>query len=244
MKKFISLSQYPGKTGQYFYTKFFEHYNIDADYEPRATDDLPKSIARALEENIDGISVSMPFKKQVLNYLDKTTAYTEMYQSCNTIIVDDKKLVGYNADISGVEWACKNIKTGDRITVLGNGAMAAMFIKYLENDHYGHLNLASRSLGTWYKKDQATDILINATALGTSTADSPFTKLPDDVRLVIDLAIPNNNLRQQCLDAKVKYLSGKEFYKQQFLTQFKIYTGIEPDSKLFDDFESQRHERI
>lgn len=244
MKKFISLSQYPGKTGQYFYTKFFEHYNIDAVYEPRGTDNLASSLARALEERIDGISVSMPFKHEILKYLDDITGYSNIYQSCNTVVIEDKRLIGYNADIAGVDWACKHIKMTDRITVLGSGVMASMFVKFLEEYHYGNLNLAARSFKTWDKKDQPTDVIINATALGTSTSDSPFVELPKDTKLVIDLAIKDNTLKQQCLAAGVKYLSGKEFYKQQFLTQFKIYTGIDPDSTLFDEFERQQHERI
>jgi len=32
MKTYISLSSHPGTTGKYFYTKFFEHYGIDAVY--------------------------------------------------------------------------------------------------------------------------------------------------------------------------------------------------------------------
>lgn len=244
MKKYISLSQYPGKTGQYFYTKFFEYYNFDAEYEPRGTDNLAYSLARALEENVSGISISMPFKNEILQYLDTVTGYATVYQSCNTVVIDDKKFIGYNADIAGVDWACKHIQMSDKITVLGGGAMASMFIKFLEDDHYGNLNLAIRKAGSWENKDLPTDVIINATALGTSEPTSPFLELPRGVRLVIDLAINDNELKQQCLAAGIKYLSGKEFYKQQFLTQFNIYTGIKPDSELFDEFERQRYERV
>lgn len=241
MKKFISLSQYPSQTGQYFYNKFFEHYGIDATYESKATDDLPRSIVHALEENVSGISVSMPYKKQIINFLDKKTGYVEMYQSCNTVLVDDRKLTGYNSDIDGVAWACDQIGTSDRITILGSGAMFNMFVKYLEGDRYNNLNIAARSLRTWDRKDLPTDVIINATALGTSTKDSPYETLPAEVRLVIDLAIKDNTLAEQCKAAGVKYLSGIEFYKQQFLNQFKIYTGIEASGELFDEFQRQRN---
>lgn len=244
MKKFISLSQYPGRTGQYFYTRFFEYYDIDAAYEPKATANLAVSIAHALEEKISGISVSMPFKQEVIKFLDDTSSYVDMYQSCNTIIVDNNKLKGYNTDIAGVEWACKQIDRVDRITILGSGAMASMFVRCLEEDNYGKMIIAARSLNTWEQKDTATDVVINATSYGTATKNSPYTALPKNVKMVIDLAIKENDLMTQCLDAGVKYVSGKEFYKQQFLAQFKIYTGITADSDLFDKFESEQHERI
>lgn len=244
MKKFISLSKYPGRTGQYFYTKFFEHYGIDASYESKGTDNLAISINYALEEGINGISISMPYKKQIIPYLDNVSSYVEIYQSCNTVTIEDRKLTGYNSDISGVEWACKHINRNDQITVLGNGAMASMFVKCLEEDYYGQLKIAARNFETWDNKDQPATVIINATALGTSTTSSPYETLPKDVRLVIDLAIKDNDLKQQCLAAGVKYLSGMDFYKQQFLTQFKIYTGITADGDLFDKFERQQYETV
>jgi len=243
MKKYISLSEYPGRTGQYFYTKFFQHYGIEAAYEPRGTDNLAKSIVHALEEGVNGISVSMPYKKDILRFLDNASSYVDIYQSCNTVIVDDNKLTGYNADIAGVEWVCAQIRDAEKITILGSGAMASMFIKYLEEDHYGKINIAARKLDTWNNKDLPADVVINATALGTSSTKSPFKKLPRGVKLVVDLAIKDNTLAEQCQAAGVKYLSGIDFYKQQFLAQFKIYTGIEASGELFDEFR-QQYEKV
>ena len=110
MKKFISLSQYPGTTGQYFYTEFFKHYNIDATYEPRASSDVRRDIELAKQENVNGISISMPFKTAVLPILDDKHAYVSLYNSCNTIKIDKNKTTGYNADIAGVEYVYKQIK--------------------------------------------------------------------------------------------------------------------------------------
>lgn len=239
MKKYISLSEYPGRTGQYFYTKFFEHYGIDAVYEPRGTDNLAKSIMHAMEENVAGISISMPYKHEVIKFLDSKTSYVDIYQSCNTLIIEDKKITGHNADIAGVEWACKQISNVERITVLGVGAMAEMFIRCLEQQHYGKINIAARKLNTWTNKDLPADVIINATALGTSGPDSPYEKLPDGVSMVIDLAIKPGTLAEQCKTAGIKYLSGIEFYKQQFLAQFEIYTGIAASGELFDEFYQQ-----
>ena len=244
MKKYISISQYPGKTGQYFYTKFFEYYNIDAVYEPYGTNNFNKSIEQAVLDNVSGISVSMPYKKEVLKYLDKMTSYCELYKICNTVVINDGKLVGYNCDIAGVDHVLKNIQFEDMITILGNGAMADMFIKNLEHTHYGNLNICARNLNSWENRNKPTDVVINCTGLGTSTRFSPFDTLPEGIRLVVDLAIPDNQLKEQCIESGVKYINGKEFYKQQFIKQFEVYTGIVPDSALFDKFEKQLYETI
>lgn len=246
MKKFISLSRYPGTTGLYFYTEFFKHYNIDAVYEPRTCFDLEDSINSALKEEVSGISVSMPYKQKVIRYLDNQHAYVKMYNSCNTITVDKDKTYGYNADLAGVEYVCRQIKPNDKITILGAGAMGSMFIKYLEEEHYGNLNVCARSLGTWNNRYTYADIIINCTALGTSTNDSPYLlgQIPPKARLIIDLAIKDNELKQQCKNYNIKYVSGREFYRSQFLKQFEIYTGIKPSEQVYDTIESRQYETV
>ena len=242
MKKFISLSKYPGKTGEYFYNNFFEYYGIDAVYEPRGTDNLYRSIEQAIMDNVAGISISMPYKTEVIQYLDKVTGQCEIYNSCNTVAVKKGQFIGHNADIAGVEYTCKFINKGDKITILGSGAMATMYCTYLEPDHYANLNVCARSLNTWQNKDLPADVVINATGLGTSTSESPYETFPNGIRLVIDLAMKSNQLEQQCKSAGIKYISGREFYKEQFLKQFEIYTGIKPDRHVFDEIESRLYE--
>ena len=246
MKKFISLSQYPGKTGQYFYTEFFKHYNIDAVYEPRSCDNIEQSLNDALNENISGISVSMPFKQTVIKQLRSRSASVSLYNSCNTIVNDSGLLTGYNADLAGVENVAKHILPNDRITVLGAGAIGSMFVKYLEHSHYDKLNICARNLGTWSKRYDPADVIINCTALGTSINESPYKlgQIPPATRLVIDLAIKDNEFKQQCQSYNIKYISGREFYRSQFLKQFEIYTGIKPSEELFNEIESRQYETI
>ena len=246
MKKFISLSQYPGKTGEYFYTEFFKHYNIDASYTPLASNNIEQSIKQAIEDGVSGISISMPFKKAVIPLLNTRHLYVDIYSSCNTIKVDRGVTQGYNADFAGVEHVCKEIKQGDKITILGGGAIGSMFVKYLEENHYSNLNVCTKSAGTWNNRYSYSDVVINCTALGTSTYDSPYKigQIPPAARVVIDLAIKDNELQEQCKIARVKYISGREFYRSQFLKQFEIYTGIKPSEQVYNEIESRQYETV
>lgn len=245
MKKYISLSQYPGRTGTYFYNKFFEYYNIDAVYEAKFCDNIEQCLSRAIFNGVSGISVSMPFKQTVIPLLTEFDAYVAIYDSCNTITVNGQIARGYNADIFGVEHVCKNIEQDSRVTVLGAGAVGSMFIKYLEENNY-NLNVCARSLKTWEHRFMPADVVINCTALGTSSTNSPYQigQLHPEVKLVIDLAIKDNDFKTQCLAKEIKYISGREFYKAQFLHQFSIYTGITPDAELYDKFEREFYETI
>jgi shikimate dehydrogenase len=239
--KFISLSQYPGRTGEYYYNNMFKLMNIDAEYTAQASSNIKESIQQAQKQGVNGISISMPFKQQVIPLLNHQTANVEIYNSCNTIVNKDNFLTGYNADLAGVEHVTKSILRSEKINILGSGAIASMFVKYLEGSEYHNLNLYSRTTMNWQFRNNPADVIINCTALGTSTADSPFEQgqLNPKTRLVIDMAIKENTLKQQCQDLGIKYVTGSEFYRHQFMTQFYIYTGKKVEAALYETLEKQ-----
>lgn len=249
MKHYKSVSRFPGKTGQYYYTKFFEHYNIPAIYTPVGLDDGVKDfILTEKQQGTAGISVSMPFKTEVINYLDELDISAVEYGTVNTITINNGISCGYNADLAGVEYTASMIDTGDRVIILGSGAMANMYVAYLNAHGYGNIKQVARAAGynNWQQRFDPADVVINCTGLGTSSSASPFDSAPmhQDVRLVIDLAIKDNDFAKQCVKRQVKYVNGTVFYKQQFLRQFEIYTGVKPDAELFDKFERQLNEKI
>ena len=92
MNKYISLSKYPGKQGFYYYTEFFKLYNIDAEYTPIGTDNLQEEISRAKDSDVKGISVSMPFKQEIIKYLDWADSTVTEYETCNTVVNRDGRL--------------------------------------------------------------------------------------------------------------------------------------------------------
>jgi shikimate 5-dehydrogenase len=241
MKKYISLSSHPGKTGQYFYTSFFNYYNIDATYTPYKTSNLKQSVADAIHEGIDGISITMPFKNSVISLLDSTDESVDLYESCNTIKIVDGKLYGYNCDIEGVKHVSKQIYINDHISILGDGAIGSMFASYLNLHNF---QIFSRRTN-WVDCIIETNVLINCTPCGTTAQDKLFESLPLGTRLVIDMSmVTENYLAEQCRISNIQYVSGREFYKQQFLKQFEIYTGIIPQSDIYDIFSEKFYQSI
>ena len=238
MMKFQSLAQYPGTTGSYYYNKFFEYYGISAEYSAVKCLDIVSGIESAVAAGVSGISVTMPYKQSVLSMLDIITCDANQYGSCNTIVNSSGMLTGYNTDIAGVAWSLSEIPTDSDIIVLGSGAMAQQYLKYLQLNKYTSVRAISRSQNNWHLRNEPCTVLINCTALGTANSDSPVDSVESSV--VIDLSIKPGVLAEQCLNAGVKYLSGAEFYQQQFQKQFEIYTGIQVDASVYKLFESQK----
>lgn len=241
MNNYVSLSQYPGKQGQYFYTSFFNLYNIDADYSPLGAtpDNLTDKIRHAVDSGVKGISVSMPFKRSVIDLLDVVDTEVDDYQSCNTIVINNGKLFGHNADLAGVKYIAYKLKH-PKVAILGDGSIGKMFAQFLSRDDKFMVNVYSRSLGNWDSRHTDADVVINCTALGTVDSTSPLDTVDSNTKMIVDLSIKPGKLFEQSTQAGIDYISGQDFYKQQFIKQFWLYTGIDIDPADYDKIAQAR----
>jgi shikimate dehydrogenase len=227
---FGSVSASPGTTGKYYYSEFFKYYDLRATYEPLKANDL-REVECFLANNLySGFNVSMPFKSQVIKYLDFADPDVGVYNSCNTVKSQQNKLYGYNTDIYGVIKIIDSISQRDFVVVLGNGAIGKMTAAVLKFRNIKH-EVVSPSLGNWNKRHQKCDILINCTSLGTSIPESPVDKI-NGAHSVYDLTFKGYELQKKC--TFINYYSGIYFYKEVFLNQFLLHTDIAPDAEYFD----------
>lgn len=227
---FYSLSQYPGKTGEFYYNFFFKKFNLPYTYTALKCTNLKESVEYLKSNSALGFSVSMPFKEEILDYLDAVQPEAASYSTCNTVKVRNGELIGYNTDYYGALYLKSIIPYNAHIAVLGDGAMGRLIKRILGPN----ADIISRKKGNWEKRYNINDILINCTSFGTATHESPFYVLPP-VKMVIDLAIKDNILKKQCADTGTPYISGLEFYKHQFIKQFEIYTDTRINTWDFEN---------
>lgn len=238
MKRFYSLSQYPGKTGTYYYNLFFDKLGIDATY--MALGCNPNEFKDTFEQLVNdsstcGISVSMPYKNTVTYMCDELDSMAHTYNSCNTVIVNNGYTVGYNCDIYGLMGIVSTLSTTDKISILGDGSMGQMFYRYLVDNKYADVTVYSRRNNNWSDRHEPTNVMINCTSLGTNEDISPLMLIPDETICIIDLAVKKSALYEQSLQSEVKYISGMNFYAYQFLKQFEIYTGKKITIEQFNE---------
>ena len=76
---------------------------INAIYEKQKLDEnqLEKYISQVKNNKIDGINVTVPFKRKIIPYLDELSTEAKSTQSVNTIYQKDNKVIGHNTDIFG-----------------------------------------------------------------------------------------------------------------------------------------------
>ena len=85
--------------------------NIDAFYDKEELNegDIPRIIDEIKKDKINGINVTVPFKKTIISFLDQLTPLAEEVQSVNTIYKKDNKVIGSNTDVVGFEQGLKHI---------------------------------------------------------------------------------------------------------------------------------------
>jgi shikimate 5-dehydrogenase len=230
--KYYSVSQYPGTTGQYYYSYFFKKYDIDATYTPLGcTTDNFETLMNSLLDDTDtaGISISMPYKRSIIEYVSKRNGKHDrsvtQYALANTVIVNPN-LTTYNCDLQGVIEVTKQLPIDSKISILGNGAMGKMFNDYLREIKYKHVMIYSRSIGNWNERHDDADVIINCTSVGTVTRESPLDYIPKLAKTVIDLSVVSGTLESS---TQCNYISGLTFYYYQFIEQFYQYTNIRLD---------------
>lgn len=110
---------------KYFSNKFEQEKIADSSYELFELEDiqeLPEVISQY--PNIRGMNVTIPYKQQVMRYLDDLDASAKQVGAVNTVKFSGNKRIGYNTDYYGFKASLENWLEGHPIKkalVLGTG---------------------------------------------------------------------------------------------------------------------------
>src|SRR6267143_2932751 len=140
---------------------------------------------------IHGLSITMPYKQAILQYLDNTDAHTTKIGACNTVVRgQDGKLYGFNTDTAGVVRPLEQRLSIENAKVLvlgaGGAARAAVFglkergaeVWILNRSAAPAQKLARQAKARTIKRADlhklAFDVIINATPIGMTNSESPL----------------------------------------------------------------------
>lgn len=231
---FVSLAARPGTTGMKFYDAMFKHHNFNAEYVACESTDIGADLELA-RGKVDGISITMPFKTQLVPYIDKWT--DSRLTVANTIRSRASEFVAHNCDLKALETLLPLTVFEKDVIILGDGAMAEN-VK-LACPRANSITQYSRKLGNWDDRHNATgDVLINTTSIGMTAGEMPINSVAN-FDLVIDCVIGNTELIKTAKALGKDTIPGSKIYVEQFKHQFKIYTGITPDETKLEQVRQQ-----
>ena len=188
---------------------------------------------------IEGLNVTVPYKRQVLTFLHYTNNIPAGVNACNCIHIKEGKLVGYNTDVIGFEKSFSPLlkQQHKKALVLGNGGAAEAVVYVLKKlaidfmmvsrELHGSSSLTYRDIDEQVMKEY--NIIINSTPLGMSPNENACPDIPyrfiSKNHLLYDLVYnPSLTLFLQKgkeLGATIK--NGEEMLKLQAEESWKIW---------------------
>jgi 3-dehydroquinate dehydratase/shikimate dehydrogenase len=196
---------------------------------------------------IQGLSVTMPHKQEIMAHLENTDPLSAKIGACNTVLrAQDGKLYGFNTDVAGIIGPLERRMSlkGAKALVLGAGgaARAAVFglrdrgaeVFILNRTPETAQKLARQSGSKTIKKDAVAktgfDVVINATPIGMAgqkAAQMLEAKDLANVKLVFDLVYNpvETPLIRLARQQGIPIITGVEMFVQQGARQFEIWTG-------------------
>ena len=226
--------------------------NIDATYEKTKLDEdeLEHIFLQIKQKKIEGVNVTVPFKKAVIPFLDELSIEAESTKSVNTVYLKDNKIIGHNTDIIGFETSIKKSKyslVNKDVLILGAGGVVPSIIFALNKMKVSKIKISNRTkkkaenLKTIFKNIEIVewgevpnvDMIINATSIGLKKEENinlDFSLISKDSFFYDVIYNPREtNFLKTGKSLGNITLNGKLMFIYQALSSFKIWHGIEPD---------------
>ena len=134
---------------KYFEEKFQREHITDASYSLFEIADI-KQIPAFLQQHplLVGFNVTIPYKQQIIPYLDDLSEEAAAVNAVNAVIVkrigDRIQTKGYNTDIEGFRHSLEGIKIPEKAMILGTGGAAAA-VKHVLQQKGCEITLVSRN---------------------------------------------------------------------------------------------------
>ena len=131
----------------FIHNSAFEATNTNGVYlawEVDATE-LAETVANIRRYQMYGINLSMPYKGQVIPYLDQLSAEACLIGAVNTVVNREGTLIGYNTDGKGFFKSLPSFKiSGKRMVLLGAGGAAKAILAQAILDGVGQISVFVR----------------------------------------------------------------------------------------------------
>jgi shikimate dehydrogenase len=227
-----------------------------------APEDLADAVKGMRAMGFRGGNIAIPHKVAVVEHLGRLSEAAELMGAVNCAVREEDVLVGENTDGKGFVQSLVAIKDprGKKAVVLGAGGAARAIAVELGLSGIAELVIVNRTaergealvqllnervqvparfvhLSGDYALDDDTDMLINATSIGSNDADARVPVEIDSLRpemVVADVIFnpPQTRLIREAADSGCTVLDGLGMFVNQGVISFKIWTGVSPDADV------------
>ncbi len=253
MKKFLVIGNpIEHSLSPILHNYWIKNNNINAIYEKQKLNEneLEKIILGVREKKINGVNITVPFKKTIIPFLDELSVEAENTQSVNTLYLKGNKIIGHNTDIFGFESSIKKSKYdvfNKEVLILGAGGVVPSIIFALNKMNVSKIKVSNRTkekgedlkklfnnieLIDWGEVPNF-DMIINATSIGLKKEDNINLDFSSISKNSLFYDVIYNPRETNFLKTGKKLgnitINGKLMFIYQALSAFNIWHGIKPD---------------
>ena len=205
---YCSFAENAGNTGCQMMNSAFYYYGLNKIYKSFSVDNIEDAVNAVKTLNIKGFAITMPYKKEILEFVDEMDNNVREIGAANTVINNNGILKAYNTDyLAALEYLNyyknKDYKDWNNFYILGNGGYASA------------VKSAASSLGLDWK-------------LITRHVWNMIEDIKDSI---IYNCTPVENIQVDAsnafIDCQVHTTTGHKLATMQAAHQFKLYTKLE-----------------
>ena len=205
---YCSFARQAGNTGCQMMNSAFYYYGLNKIYKSFSVDSIEKAVQAVRVLNIKGFAITMPYKIEVLQYVDDVPPFISDIGAANTVINTDGVLKAYNTDYNAAQTVLQR-RLGHELTstpgslhILGNGGYAQAVKCAAKSIGYNPITVTRNN---WADiKNIRNSIIYNCT---------PVEKI-------------DTHSSNDFIDCIVTTKTGRELATIQASHQFKLYTDL------------------
>ena len=202
------------------------------------------------KKEFTALNVTIPYKKDVIPYLDEMDEHAKAIGAVNTIVNRDGKLKGYNTDFTGFLYMVKKHNVhmeGKKVLIIGNGGASAAIQAVVQHESAGSMVIVdvvpgngAISYDEMFSSHLDAEIIINTSPIGRSPR---LGTAPIDISMfhkceaVLDV-IYNPILTRLCFEAQemdIKRVNGLEMLIAQAKQSVEFFLDKSIDNQIIDD---------
>jgi shikimate dehydrogenase len=245
--RILGVAGYPcaHSRGPHLFNRLFDEFRLNNFYTFFEDPDIGRIVRLARSLDAKGLSVTIPFKQDVMEHLDEVDEHAaQQIGAVNTVVFACGSAIGYNTDWLGVRKPLVSMK-GAKAVLLGAGGVASaaayalvdldMDVTILNRTPENARVLARRSGCRWAAWDTfdsiRPDLVVNATPLGME----PDTRSPlAEEQLYPELTVfdlvytpPITPLIERARARGCTTITGTGMFVEQAREQFYLWFGID-----------------
>jgi len=202
---YCSFAETAGNTGCRMMNSAFYYYGLNKIYKSFSVDSIERAVNSVKTLNIKGFAITMPYKKQVLDFVDEIDDTVEKIGAANTVLNNNGILKAYNTDYLAAKKLLQKYIDKSIIGnyyLIGNGGYASAVKLAMKHCNIEPIVITRNNWNVL--KDIKDSLVYNCTP-------------------VTDLPLCESN---EFIDCIVSTSTGLELATTQAEHQFKLYTGL------------------